>query len=71
MLQVTKSPILDLYLSIYNGLFHPKLMKKGMTLILILGRHTSYEVYISQLLRFVRVCSHVNDFNACSEYLTA
>ena len=64
-------PFLDLHLSISNGLFHPKRMKKGMTLIFILGRHTSYGVYICQLLRFARVCSHVDDFNACNEYLTA
>ena len=24
----------------------------------------SYRVYISQLIRFARVCSHVDDFNA-------
>ena len=30
----------------------------------------SYGVYISQLIRFARVCSHVNDFNACNKCLT-
>ena len=28
-------------------------------------------MYISQLLRFARVCSHVNDFNTCNKCLTA
>ena len=32
---------------------------------------TSYGVYISQLIRFARVCSCVEDFNARNEYLTA
>ena len=30
-----------------------------------------YGVYISQLIRFVRVSSHMTDFNACNEVLTA
>ena len=32
---------------------------------------TSYGVYISQLIRFVRVCSHVDDFNTRNKVLTA
>ena len=50
-------------------------MISAMTLILILivnfpfldgdvPRSTSYGVYISQLIRFARVSSHVVDFNA-------
>ena len=33
----------------------------------------SYGVFNSQLIRFasLRVCSHVDDFNACNKYLTA
>ena len=27
-------------------------------------RRASYDVYISQLIRFARVCNHVTDFNA-------
>ena len=34
-------------------------------------RSTSYGVYISQLIRFARVSSHVADFNARNESLTA
>ena len=31
----------------------------------------SYGVYISQLIRFARVCSHVDDFYARNKCLTA
>ena len=31
------------------------------------SRSTSYGVYISQLIRFARVSSHVADFNACNK----
>ena len=34
-------------------------------------RRPSYGVYISQLIRFARVCSHVDDFNARNKCLTA
>ena len=34
-------------------------------------RHPSYRVYISQLIRFARVCSHVDDFNTRNKCLTA
>ena len=34
-------------------------------------RRTSYGVYISQVIRFARVCSDVDDFNARSKCLTA
>ena len=34
-------------------------------------RSTSYGVYISQLIRFARVSSHVDDFNTCYKVLTA
>ena len=33
-------------------------------------RRPSYWVYISQLIRFSRVCSHVEDFNARNKCLT-
>ena len=33
-------------------------------------RSTSYGVYISQLIRFARVSSHVTDFNARNKILT-
>ena len=31
---------------------------------------TYYGLYISQLIRFARVSSHVTDFNACNKILT-
>ena len=34
-------------------------------------RHPSYGMYISKLIRFARVCSHVEDFNARNKCLTA
>ena len=34
-------------------------------------RRPFYGVYISQLMRFARVCSHVEDFNARNKCLTA
>ena len=34
-------------------------------------RRPSYGVYISQLIRFARVCSHVNEFNTRNKCLTA
>ena len=34
-------------------------------------RSASYGVYISQLIRFARVSSHVDDFNTCNKVLTA
>ena len=34
-------------------------------------RHASYGVYISQLIRFARVCNHVADFNARNKCSTA
>ena len=34
-------------------------------------RSTSYGVNISQLSRFARVSSHVDDFNTCYQLLTA
>ena len=34
-------------------------------------RSTSYGVYISQIFRFARVSSQVDDFNTCNKVLTA
>ena len=35
------------------------------------ARSSSYAVYISQLIRFARVCSNVDDFNNRNLFLTA
>ena len=37
----------------------------------VVPRSTSYGVYISQLIRFARVSSHVDDFNTRNKVLTA
>ena len=36
----------------------------------VVPRTTSYGVYISQLTRFARACSHVDDFNERNLYIT-
>ena len=73
----TEAPFLDLHLSIANGFVSSKFMINAMTLINFpfldgdVPRRASYGVYISQLIRFARVCNHVADFNARNKYLTA
>ena len=76
----TEAPFLDLHLSISNGFVSSKIYDNAMTLILILNvsfldgdvpRRPSYGVYISQLTRFARVCSHADYFNARNKCLTA
>ena len=37
----------------------------------IVPRRPFYRVYISQLIRFARLCSHVEEFNARNKCLTA
>ena len=69
----TKSPFLDLKLSISNGTVSTKIYDKRddfdfdiVNFPFLDGdvpRHTSYGVYISQLIRFDRVSSNVSDFN--------
>ena len=64
-----------------TDLFHLKFMISAMTLIFDIvnfpfldggvPRSTSYGVYISQLIRFARMSSHVVDFNARNKSLTA
>ena len=61
--------------------FLQKYTINGMILILILliftfldddvPRRPSYGVYISQVIRFARASSHVNDFNNRNKFLTA
>ena len=58
----TEAPFLDLHLSISNGFVSSKIYDK---------RDDSYGAYISQLIRFARVSSHVVDFNARNKSLTA
>ena len=69
-----EAPFLDLHLSIFNGFVSPKIYYKRddfdfdiVNFPFLDGdvpRRPSYGVYISQLIRFARVCSHVEDFHA-------
>ena len=77
----TEAPFLDLHLSISNGFVSSKMYDKRDDLDFDIvnfpfldgdvPRSTSYGVYISQLIRFARVSSHVVDFNARNKSLTA
>ena len=77
----TEASFLDLHLSISNGFVSSKIYNKRDDFDIdivnfpfldsdVPGR-PSYGVYISQLIRFVKVCSHVKDFNARNKCLTA
>ena len=60
ILQIPR-PSFWIYICLFlTALFHPKFMINVMTLILI-----------SQLIRFARICSHVDDFNTSNKCLTA
>ena len=71
----TEAPFLDLHLSISNDFVSSKIYNKRDAFdfdivnfpFLDCGvpRRPSYRVYISQLIRFARVCGHVEDFK-CS-----
>ena len=78
----TEALFLDLHLSISNSFVSSKIYDKCddfdfdiekfpfLDGDVVPGR-PSYGVYISQLIRFARVCSHVEDFNARNKCLTA
>ena len=77
----TEAPFLDLHLSISNGFVSSKIYDKHNDFDFDIVNFpfldgdvpssTSYGVYISQLVRFARVSSHVADFNARNKSLTA
>ena len=77
----TKALFLDLHLSISNGFVSSNIYDKrddfdfDVVNFLFLDGDvppaTSYGVYISQLIRFARVSSHVADCNARNKSLTA
>ena len=77
----TEAPFLDLNLSITNGIVSSKIYDKRddfnfeiVNFPLLDGDvlcSPSYGVYISQLIRFARVCSNVEDFNKRNLFLTA
>ena len=69
----TEAPFLDLNLSITNGIVSSKIYDKwddfNFEIVNFppldgdVPRSPSYGVYISQLIRFARECSNVDDFN--------
>ena len=73
MMMATEAPFLDLNLSITNGMVSSKIYGKGDDFNIEIvnfpffdgdvPRSLFYGVYISQLIRFARVCSNVDDFN--------
>ena len=71
----TAAPFLDLHLSISNGFVSSKIYDKcddfEFDIVGDVPRRPSYGVYISQLIRFARLCSHVDDFNTRNKCLTA
>ena len=77
----TEAPFLDLNLSITSGIVSSKIYDKRddfnfeiVNFPFLDGdvpRSPSYGVYISQLIRFARVCSNVDDFNNRNLFLTA
>ena len=76
-----EATFLDLHLSISDGFVKTKIYDKRddfdfdiMNFPFLDGdvpRSASYSVYISQLIRFARVSSHVDDFNTRNKALTA
>ena len=72
---------MDSHLSISNGFVSSKIYDKHddfdfeiVNFPFLDGnvpRRLSYGVYISQLIRFARVCTHVDDFNTRNKCLTA
>ena len=72
---------MDLHLSISDGFVKTKIYYKRddfnfdiVNFLFLDGnvpRSTSYGVYISQLIRFARVSSHVGDFYTRNKVLTA
>ena len=77
----TEAPFLDLNLSIKNGIVSSKIYDKlddfNFEIVNFpfldgdVPRSPSYGVYISQLIRFARVCSNVDEFNHRNLFLTA
>ena len=76
----TQTSFLDLHLSISDGFVKTKIYDKRDDFFDIVNfpfldgdvpRSTSYGVYISQLVRFARVSSYVDDFNTRNKVLIA
>ena len=76
----TEASVLDIHLPISDGFVKTKISNKRDDFEIDIvnfpfldgdvPRSTSYGVYISQLIRFARVSSHVDDFNTRNKVLT-
>ena len=76
----TEAPFLDLHLTVSDGFVSSKIYDKRddidfdivnyPVLDADIPRDTSYGVYVSQLIRFAIVSSHVADFNTRNKILT-
>ena len=81
MENICTAPFLDLNLSILNGFVSSKIYDKRdefdfdiVNFLFLDGdvpRRPCHGVYISQFIRFARVCSHVDDLNTPNKCLTA
>ena len=79
--KATEAPYFDLNLSITNGIVSSKIYDKRDDFNFKkvnfpffgedVPRSPFYGVYISQHIRFARVCSNVDDFNNSNLFLTA
>ena len=75
----TETPFLDLHLTSLDGFVSSKLYDKRDDFDIVnflfldwdILPATSYGVYMSQLIRFARMSSHVVDFNTRNQILTA
>ena len=73
-----EASVLDLHLSISDGFLKTKIYDKrdnfnNVNFLFLdsdVPRSASYGVYISQLIQFARVSSHVNDFNTRNKICT-
>ena len=79
VLQLNKANVSDTEASFLDGFVKTKIYDKRDDFDIVnfpfldgdVPRSTSYGVYISQLIRFARVSSHVDDFNTRNKVLTA
>ena len=75
----TEASFLDFHLSVSDGFVKTKIYNKRDDFDIVnfpfldgdVPRSTAYGVYISQLIRFARVSSHVDDFTIRNKVLTA
>ena len=77
----TETTFLDVHLSFANGFVSSRIydLRDNIDFDIVnfsfsdsdVPRRAPYGVYISQLIRFARLCNHVTEFNARNKCLTA